>query len=212
MADTGFWNEFYEHRAAVSYPSPFAVFAREHLLHDASSILELGPGNGRDAAFFFEHGHQLVGVDQSSQAIELCRERVEGARNPERVRFEVGDFTRLDPADFPGIDTVYSRFTLHSIDDEAEERLVQSVWNMLPSGGQFLIEARTILDPLYGKGQEVGRHAFVTDHFRRHIDAQAFIHQEIDRGYLLRFFHEGNGLAEFQGEDPVVMRAALIKP
>ena len=212
MQDTTYWNDYYGSRNAVGYPSPFAEFAQQHLLHDASNILELGSGSGRDSFYFYDNGHQITGLDQATEAIGLCNEHSKGARHPNRITFREADFTRLDPAEHETIDTVYSRFTIHSIDDEAEARLMPAIWDILPSGGQLLIEARTILDPLYGKGDKIGEHEFYTDHYRRHIDAQRFIRQEIDRGYLLRFFHEGAGLAPFKGEDPVVLRTALIKP
>ena len=59
---------------------------------------------------------------------------------------------------------------------------------------------------------EVGRHEFVTDHYRRHIDAQELLASVLERGFLLRFFHESDGLAAYQDENPVVVRMALLRP
>ncbi len=35
-------------------------------------VIELGVGNGRDAIYFARHGIKLVGIDQSTTAIEVC--------------------------------------------------------------------------------------------------------------------------------------------
>lgn len=210
--DQEYWDEFYRGRLAVGFPSPFAEFCRSHFLDDTSHLLELGPGNGRDAFYFYDHGHQVTGVDLSASAVDLCRARAADAPHPGRLRFECGDFSRLDPADHPDIDAVYSRFTMHSIDAEAEQRVIDFAWDALPTGGQLLVEARSTNDPLYGKGTPVGEHEFVTDHYRRHLDAQAFIHRVLGRGFQLHFFQESAGLAPFQDEDPVVVRIAVVRP
>ena len=212
MDDHEYWDDFYEGHNAVGYPSPFAEFCESHFLDDTSHILELGPGNGRDAFFFYDHGHQVTAVDQSQSAVEQCQKRAAEVRHPNLVQFRCEDFTRLDPADHPDMDAVYSRFTIHSIDDEAEGRVIDLAWEVLRSQGQLLIEARTVNDPLYGKGTEIGTHEFITDHYRRHIDAQDFLRRVLSRGFQLHFFHESDGLALFHDENPVVVRMALIRP
>jgi SAM-dependent methyltransferase len=153
-----------------------------------------------------------VAFDQSHSAFEHCQRRAAEVKYPERVRFVNHDFTRIDPAGYPDVDAVYSRFTLHSVDAEAEARVLDVAWRLLGPGGQLLLEARTVNDPLYGKGTEVGRHEFITDHYRRHIDAQELLTSVLERGFLLHFFHESDGLAVYQDEDPVVVRMALLRP
>ncbi len=212
MDDEQYWDEFYSGHNAVGFPSPFAEFCESHLLDDTSHILELGPGNGRDAFFFYDHGHQVTAIDQSHTAVEQCQKRASEVRRPNLVRFRCDDFTRVDPTEFRDIDAVYSRFTLHSIDDEAEERVIDFAWQVLRAQGQLLVEARTVNDPLYGKGTRIGEHEFITDHYRRHLDAQQLLRRVLDRGFQLHFFHESDGLAPFQDENPVVVRMAMIRP
>ena len=181
--DGDFWDEFYGAHQAVGFPSPFAEFCQSHFLDDTTHILELGPGNGRDAFFFYDHGHDVTAVDQSEQGIEQCLRRAAEIRHPGRVRFHNEDFTTLDPDQFRAVDAVYSRFTLHSIDHHAEARVIDFAWRVLEPGGQLLLEARTIHDPLYGKGTEIGHHEFITDHYRRHIDSQELLTSTLDRGF-----------------------------
>jgi SAM-dependent methyltransferase len=207
-----YWNGFYAKDRAVGFPSPFAVFCVENFIEHRSRILELGSGNGRDSLYFSHSDHDVVAVDRSVAGLAQSRLHADAVQNPGTTKFVEADFTMLDPASFEGIDTVYSRFTMHSIDYPAEQRVIDFAWNVLTTGGRFLIEARTINDPLYGEGTEVGRHEFFIDHYRRHIDAQEILDKARNRGFHLQFFHESNGLAVFKDEDPVVLRLALVRP
>ena len=209
MDDRTYWNEYYAAREAVHYPSPFAEFCQAEYLDPTSSILELGPGSGRDSFYFFEHGHSVIGVDQSDVAIEGCRSYADQLGGGSRLKFQVGDFTDPDALGLPPIDVVYSRFTLHSIPADAQRRLLDAVPSIIGESGVFLAEARTIKDPLYGKGTLVGEHEFITDHYRRHLDAQEFLADVVARGFKVEYFIERAGLATFRGEDPVVLRVAL---
>jgi len=212
MDDSAFWDQYYGSHLAVGFPSPFAEFCIDTFLDDALHVLELGSGNGRDSFYFYDRSHTVTAVDQSMAAIELCQRHATEVRHPERMSFVRADFTRLDPGEFPDVDVVYSRFTLHSIDATAERRVIDFAWEVLPPGGRFLVEARTTKDPLFGKGTEVGRNEFMTDHYRRHINAQELLRTLLERGFEVQFFQEDNGLATFQGEDPVVVRVSVLRP
>lgn len=207
-----YWDGFYSRDQAVGFPSPFAVFCVDSFIEPRSRILELGSGNGRDSLYFSHNHHDVIAVDQSTAGIAQGQRHADEHQNPGTPNFVEGDFTRLAAESFERIDTVYSRFTIHSIDYPAEDRVIDFAWNVLEPGGRFLIEARTINDPLYGQGDEVGLHEFVIDHYRRHIDAQVFLTKVRDRGFHLEFFRESNGLAVFKEEDPVVVRLALVRP
>jgi SAM-dependent methyltransferase len=206
-----YWNGFYAKDRAVGFPSPFAVFCMENFIEHRSRILELGSGNGRDSLYFSHNDHDVIAVDRSATGIAQSRLHAKGQAQG-TAQFMEGDFTRLEADSFDLIDAVYSRFTIHSVDYPAEQRVIDFAWDVLSTGGRFLVEARTINDPLYGKGTEVGRHEFVIDHYRRHIDAQELLAKSLSRGFHLEFFRESDGLAIFKDEDPVVVRLALIRP
>lgn len=207
-----YWNGFYAKEQAVGFPSPFAVFCYENFIEPSSQILELGSGNGRDSLYFSHNGHDVIAVDRSTAGVAYSREHAQENQNSGTAEFIEGDFTQLDAAAYAQINTIYSRFTIHSVDYAAEQRVIDFAWNALSPGGRFLIEARTINDPLYGEGKSVGLHEFVIDHYRRHIDAQVLLTKVLDRGFHLEFFRESNGLAVYKEEDPVVVRLALLRP
>ena len=81
-------------------------------------------------------------------------------------------------------DCIYSRFTLHAITEGQENELLRNVKEALNKGGIFCIEARTIHDEIFGKGQKVAHNAFMyNNHFRRFIDINEFIEKWKNLGF-----------------------------
>ncbi len=208
--DKEFWNKFYESKAASDKPSPFAEFCEKEFFKPKSFILELGPGNGRDSFYFASCNLRVHGIDQSNVAIENNTSRAQELFSDERLTFECGDFVEAIAQRESHYDFVYSRFTLHSINEEAQWKLFDNVRKVLSPKGRFLIEVRTTKDPLFGQGEKVSPFEFRTDHYRRFIDTQSFIPEIIRRGWKVEYFEERNNLAPYQGEDPIVSRFSLM--
>lgn len=78
-------------------------------------ILDCGCGEGRDALYLLQKGHDLCGVDISPEAIRYCRERT---REPER--FFTADICRdrLENR----YDFIYSVATLHMLVEQNDRR------------------------------------------------------------------------------------------
>jgi hypothetical protein len=74
------------------------------------------------------------------------------------------------------------------------------------------IEARTVLDPLYGVGENVGRNAFLAStthseqHYRRFIVLGELISALHQLKFEIVFSGQQSGWAKYQDEDPVVLR------
>lgn len=210
-----FWENHYK-TFAVDEPSRFAQYVVSNYLSGGDVIVELGCGNGRDGLFLAKHVHRYVGVDQSHVAIEQARGNFAQATQ-ENLCFELinDDFVLFD---FDSIAShafesgkrlvVYSRFTLHSITQEQEDRLFAALAAVRGGDMLVLIEARTVLDELYGRGQQIGTHAYVTDHFRRFIDPDVFP-ERLPARFVVSSLETSRGFAEFGHEDPIVMRAVL---
>lgn len=198
-----YWDEYYS-KAPQMQPSPFARFVAEKWLTQPARLLEIGCGNGRDSIWFSRLGHDVTGVDLSSKAIESCREQNSDAA------FLVGDFSELNLGTQFGV--VYSRFTLHSIDEATEKRALRSVHHHLLRGGLFLLEARTVLDELCGIGEKISDHEWIhEDHYRRFLEPVSFLRRVQEVGFRPDFILMSNGLAPWGELDPVVIRLALRK-
>jgi SAM-dependent methyltransferase len=198
--DNPYWNSFYA-QPHTETPSPFA----EHvlpLISKDSCLLELGCGNGRDAHYFASHNIRVYACDLSDTAVKNLK-----SDNP---TFFVADFTNLS-LDHLQIRTVYSRFTFHSISYESSLKVIRWVYDHLEPGGLFLIEARSIHDPLYGKGQLVAKNAYVTDHYRRFLVLDELTADLKSVGFTIDSAVESRGFAPYRGDDPPIIRVIAKK-
>lgn len=204
--DRNYWCEFYETlpKTEISFASSFARFCQEKYFHDNSRrMIELGCGNGRDAVYFANHNHVVHAIDQC--VIEMSEIRT-------NLHFLQDDFVNLEYDSFKEIDTFYSRFTLHSITQEEEEKLLFKVHDNLSVGGLFCIESRTTKDPKFGIGRCVEHNTYLHDnHRRRFVDSESFLQRVLKMGFKLRYFTEENNLSIHKGDNPVLMRIILEK-
>ncbi len=169
MSYKTYWENYYKSHATPQRESRFAAFVCEKILRGAV-LLELGCGDGRDALFFAKNGMHVCAIDQASSEIAYLNAHHQNAN----LRFVAGDFTALEGFGFAqsSFDCVYSRFTLHSIDAEAQARVFRAALALLKDGGIFAIETRGTKNALYGKGEPVSgqKDAFIHDnHYRRFV-------------------------------------------
>lgn len=212
--DENYWNEFYKYHGkdtSLLEHSSFAKFCQAEFFNQNSlNIVELGSGNGRDSAFFYMHNHNVIGIDKSEIAINIEKQNmVKSSGNSFKLINK--NFIIEDYSSYPPIDVFYSRFTLHSISEIDEDMILNKVYKSLNKGGLFSIEARTINDPLYGKGKKLEKNAFKTDHYRRFIDSSLFIKKVLSIGFTLKYFNEKDNLSVYKNDNPVLMRIILEK-
>jgi len=200
-----YWESYYSsHRDPVP-PSLFAEFVCP-FLRQGNRLLELGCGNGRDSVFFAEHHIRVNALDQCSQEIGYLNKKFAAIDHLEFVEgnMEAPPFSNK-------FDYIYSRFSLHSINADAETAVFDWSYDLLEKNGLFFIEVRSIHDALYGQGTEVGHHEFVTDHYRRFIELEEMIAKAANSGYNLLYSLESQGLAPYKTEDPMVIRLIFQK-
>jgi len=146
----------------------------------------------------------VLGIDQ-------CKDMV-GRLNNKKISnatFQVGDFTKLDSK--TEFDSVYSRFTLHSVDDEEATRTLKWAHTVLRQDSFLFVEVRGIHDELYGEGKAVGPDAWFTDHYRRFIRFDAFVEELKEIGFEIDFSIETSGLAPYGDSDPQIIRVVAKK-
>ena len=128
--DKAYWLNFYNNEMKINTPSPFAQFLIENdILKETKLIVELGCGNGRDSVFFAKNDKQVIAIDQ-------CENTTEKLNQIKNIESFASDFTRLPSfSDRPlAIDAVYSRFTMHSVNLDGEDRTLNWIfdneWNL----------------------------------------------------------------------------------
>jgi tellurite methyltransferase len=209
--DKKYWDGYYSNHGydvGISGKSSFADYcSKKYFYNRPIKILELGCGNGRDAIYFSEKGHQVLAVDQSINAVEI---EIKRSKNNNLTAMSA-DFVYDVISDDCEFDAVYSRFTLHSISQKDQCFLLPKVHGILKDGGLFCIEARTVKDPLYGKGDYCEEHTYITDHKRRFVDSYDFVAEVVNLGFEIVFFTEEANLSVYKGDNPVLMRIILRK-
>ena len=195
--DHDYWDKFYTANGVVHKPSYFARHVEDNYFETEKTLLELGCGNGRDAIFFAEKGKKISALDLSSQTIQNLT-----SMNVRDAKFHNQDFSQL--SNFIDFDYVYSRFTLHSIDDQTEQVVLQQLPKVLKSGGLFLMEARSLKDENLSK-------TFGTDHFRRYLDYEVTLDKIERLGFKVLEKVESQGLSPYKSEDPFLIRIVAEK-
>lgn len=129
--DKEYWNEFYNKNSLPFEKSDFAEFVLNNYIEKGKSLIEMGCGNGRDSIYFSKNGVKVIGVDQAENEINFLNSKFKN----DNIEFLCGDFTNLNSKN--SFDYVYSRFTIHSIPEDGEDRLLNWAFSNLHIGGVF---------------------------------------------------------------------------
>jgi bifunctional enzyme CysN/CysC len=199
------WAKFYaSHKAAP--PSPFALACVPRFFA-GSTLLELGCGNGRDAAYFAEQGLRVTALDRSEAAIQACIAGPAG-NEAEFLCLDAANVGSLAPRRF---DVVYSRFSLHAMTREEEDAALAASRDLLSGGGLLCIECRSINDALAREGEVLSPTERIAGHYRRFIVLQELVEKLGELGLDIVEQVESQGLAVHGNEDPVVIRVIAQK-
>lgn len=208
----GYWDAFYGRSSLSlpSLPSQFAAFALGEMFalgveDKVDGVIEFGSGNGRDSHFFSSYGLDLLALDASVEAIELCRS---SSRQP-RARFEQCRATEAHKQieDFlvgKQRVAVYARFFLHAIREEEQNDFLSLLSALLPAGCLLFLEYRTVADAEQEK-------VFGDGHYRRYLDHRATLAVIEAAGFSVLYEIQGHGLAKHRDEDAKVGRCVAVK-
>jgi tellurite methyltransferase len=206
---SSFWDRHYK-AFSEETPSPFARWVAHEFLSPEDEVVEIGSGNGRDGIYLAGFVNNYVGIDLSPSAVDAANQQL--LRTQPRIpnaQFQQMDFSDFQ---FSGASlsrlVVYSRFSLHSDDEDAENLLLAHLASIQNRRLLVLIEVRTVLDELYGVGTEAGGNAFVTDHYRRFIDPDSF-RNKVEEMFKVKYFEVSDLFAPYKNEKPKVLRVVL---
>ena len=208
IMDKRYWKKYYNKKSKPASPSNFAKFVKDKHATEKGRLLELGCGNGRDVIFFSSHGFYVVGIDQCEDEISFLQKEF----GNKKLKFISGDFTNLEHDE--EYDYIYSRFTLHSISEKEESRVINWAYDHLLKGGKFFIEARDLQNEYYGLGEPVKgqKHAYHYEgHFRRFIDLSEIIDKLSSVAFKIDYFAEQSGFAPFEDTDYKYIRTVASK-
>ena len=198
-----YWDSFYSSKTAsqLDAPSQFAVFVNGEI--DARvPIVDIGCGTGRDALFFASRGKEVLGVDGSGQAVELCTSKAV-ALGYGHAQFLHADINAPDTEErllgqLSGHAALYARFFVHAITDSAEDRLFTLAKQVI-GDSVLAVEFRTARDSHQAK--------VTPTHFRRFVNPFDFINRAASHDLMVEYFVEGFGFAKFKDDDAHVAKS-----
>lgn len=199
--DKLYWEEYYRKNKKRISNSNFSFYVNNKYFNKQEIILELGCGDGADSIYFANFGHYVIAVDQ------VCNDL-----SYKNIIYKNLDFTKLN--NFGFFTCVYSRFTLHSIDENSEDDVLAQSYNNLMLNGIIAIEARGLKNSLYGLGQCVNEseHSFIyNNHYRRFITLSKLERKLENIGFSVIESKEDIGFAPYNGEDDYFFRVIAKK-
>ena len=208
--DAGYWNEYYNNHP-VTMDNDESQFARDMLnyMEMGKDLIEFGCGNGRDSIFFAKNGLNVTGIDVSENAITMLQDCCKDTG----MKFIYEDFSSASVIFQTVHDYCYSRFTLHAITASQEDFMIKNAYDTLKgNGGKLFIEARSIHDDIYGKGDCVGKNAYIYEgHYRRFIILEELIEKLKNIGFKILYSAENRDFAPYKEQNPVLIRVVAEK-
>jgi len=202
---TKYWDRYYEKTIGELSHSTFAEHVSKKITR-RGTLLEIGCGNGRDAAFFSNLGLSVTAVDISHSAIELCQKTHAGLA----IDFVQGNVSSI-ASKLPSFDYIYCRFALHAMRLHEEIDLLRCAHELLRDHGQLFIECRSINDPLARRGEVLSPTERIDGHYRRFIVLEELKSRLEAAGLTVNNAIESDGLATLGDDDPVVIRLTAQK-
>lgn len=139
------WADQYDETVQVSEENnlyPFAGYKdilntifNEVMQSENSSVLDIGFGTGVLTSKLYENGHQIHGIDFSSNMISIAKEKMPNAQLLE------WDIANGLPAEIVGnkYDAIVSTYTLHHLTDEEKVQFITKLLPLLKENGKILI-------------------------------------------------------------------------
>ena len=198
-----YWEKFYKKNYSlkiIKQSSPFSKFVLKKII-DYYTIIDLGCGNGRDSVFFHSKGKNVIGIDQSIQAIN---------QNNNKFKQTKLKFLDLDLSkDFEkklkvkGPKCFYSRFFIHSLKPELIDKHFYHLSKIFKKNDLLFLEYRCFEDKYKKK--------IFDNHYRNFMKTTDI--EKILNKYMLysSSIEKGVGFAKFRNENPFIARHIVKK-
>ncbi len=175
-AQRGHWEKMFAGRASMFGETPSEPARRalqEFTAAGASTLLELGAGQGRDTVFFAQHRFRVTAVEYSEIAAKATTTKVGVLGLCGSVTPVCHDVRLPLPFNNESFDGCYSHMLYcMALTMTQLEALSQEVWRVLTPGGLNIYTVRHTGDPQYGTGEPRGKDMY-----------------EIDGGFIVHFFN-----------------------
>ena len=158
-------------------PSAAAVGAADAFAAaGATTVVELGAGQGRDTLYLARRGLRVIALDYEPGAVETLAAKAAEAGLADRVAVVSHDVRRRLPLDADSVDASYSHMLFCMALTTAElERLAGDLRRVVRPGGLVVYTARTTADAHYRAGVPHGDDMFENGGFIVHFFSPALM-------------------------------------
>ena len=188
------WDEKFRTRNWGRYPPEdlvrFMGKKFSNSIHQDISILEVGCGPGANLWFLQREGYKVSGIDCSSFAIDLSRNRLMQQDKESFAQIpdlKVGDFQSL-PWEDECFDVIIDIFSIYANTIEVINKTVQEIHRVLKPGGYFYSKLWGCKTRGFGQGFEIERGTFDKIPFGPCADmgiTHFFDYKEIEKTFFL---------------------------
>lgn len=166
------WNRIHSEGGLGEYgikPSEFALKVGAKL-SGSVRLLELGCGEGGDAAYFASLGNTVTATDFSDVVVARA-----GARFPE-ITFQTLDITNDFPYADGSFDAVYGNLSLHYADDVGTRAIFGRIARVLADQGRLFFRCKSIYSESEKQGaNEIAPNIYDKNGHIRHLFSTAYI-------------------------------------
>src|SRR3989344_8513207 len=178
MNDIKYWKQRWT-QYATRKPNEFALTTWGFLKDiNISTLLDVGCGDGADSIFFHSQGIRVTALDFSDSGIEHLRAL---APNITAVH---QDILEMDFAD-NSFDVIYAHLSLQYFDDVNTTNIFHKLHRILKKGGYIFIKCKSVDDPLYGHGENIGEDMFYLKHVR-HFFSKKYMAEKLKNFTVIR--------------------------
>ena len=200
-----YWNSYYKKKRNNQKPSNFSYFISKKYLNKHSIVMDIGPGDGRDAFYFTHKVKFIYGIDLSNVAIKLNNKQAK-LLNLKNISFKNISIVDLNKIKNKKIDFIYGRFFLHAIDNMKENIFLNNLKKYFNNGTYVALEFRTTKDNLIKLGKKIGKYERITDHYRRFINVKTFEKKLKAKKFKIIYKKQGINLSKTKKENPYLCR------
>tara|TARA_B100000029_G_scaffold180213_1_gene177895 strand:+ start:159 stop:797 length:639 start_codon:yes stop_codon:yes gene_type:complete len=167
-----YWESFYKKKINFK-ESTFAKFVYKKIKNKKlnGTLIDIGCGNGRDSVFFSKKNFKVLGIDIAKNAVK--NELIYKKKNLTFKKFDIEKNTMSKKFDY-----IYSRFFLHAINDNTENKLIYLIRRLKKKNSYIFFEFRNHKDNIF-RNKKIIKHnqilQFENGHYRRIIDPKKFI-------------------------------------
>lgn len=182
------WDDVFSQNQAFFGEEP-SIFARQALdlfrANAVTSVLELGPGQGRDTIFFAENNLAVVGLDYSQRSVRELNDKVRDRSLDSKIKVQSHDVRQPLPFPDGSFDACYSHMLLCM--HLSTKDIAFALWEIhrvLRPGGLAAYSVRSVFDKHYGHSgaRHLGEQIYEVGGFVVHFFSEEMI-RKLARGF-----------------------------